>query len=232
MRYVGSKAKIWKHLGPVILKDRRPDQVYVEPFVGGGNSIAKVTGPRIGADSNKYMVALLTAIRDGWIPPKTFTREEYRDVRLNKEAHPPELVGFVGGPCSFGGKWFGGYARTTESHDHMGAGHRACLKMKDGLQGVQLHHCDYRDLEIPPNSLIYCDPPYAGTVKYANGFDHDAFWSWVREKSLYHTVFVSEYTAPDDFTCLMEIEHKTTLNQNKPSVRIERLFTAGPRSSS
>jgi len=41
----------------------------VEPFVGGGNVINRVTGPRIGIDVNAKMIALLDAIgnRD-WCP--------------------------------------------------------------------------------------------------------------------------------------------------------------------
>ena len=39
MKYLGSKNKIAKHLLPIILKDRKPEQYYVEPFMGGGNMI-------------------------------------------------------------------------------------------------------------------------------------------------------------------------------------------------
>lgn len=36
MKYVGSKNRHAKEILPIILKDRKPDQWYVEPFVGGG----------------------------------------------------------------------------------------------------------------------------------------------------------------------------------------------------
>lgn len=42
MKYLGSKNKIAKHLLPIILKDRKPEQYYVEPFMGGGNMIDKL----------------------------------------------------------------------------------------------------------------------------------------------------------------------------------------------
>ena len=35
MKYQGSKNKIAKHILPIILKNRTPDQYYVEPFMGG-----------------------------------------------------------------------------------------------------------------------------------------------------------------------------------------------------
>lgn len=48
MKYMGSKARHAKELLPIILKDRKPGQWYVEPFVGGANMIDKVDGNRIG----------------------------------------------------------------------------------------------------------------------------------------------------------------------------------------
>ena len=52
MKYMGSKARIAKYILPIILKDRKPDQWYVEPFVGGCNTIDKVEGLRLGSDAN------------------------------------------------------------------------------------------------------------------------------------------------------------------------------------
>ena len=44
MKYMGSKNRIAKHILPIILKDRKENQYYVEPFVGGANMIDKVQG--------------------------------------------------------------------------------------------------------------------------------------------------------------------------------------------
>ena len=62
MKYMGSKRRIAKEILPIILKDRQLNQWYVEPFVGGGNLIENVSGPCIGADNNKYIIALLTCV--------------------------------------------------------------------------------------------------------------------------------------------------------------------------
>ncbi len=71
------------------------------------------------------------------------------------------------------------------------------------LQGVRLVNKSYLELQIPDNSLIYCDPPYGATTKYKDNFDYAIFWSWCREKSKEgHTVFVSEYKAPEDLECV------------------------------
>ena len=66
MKYMGSKNRIAKHLLPIILKDRKEGQWFVEPFVGGANMIDKVTGNRIGADLNRYLISgCLTTVNKG-----------------------------------------------------------------------------------------------------------------------------------------------------------------------
>lgn len=64
MKYIGSKNKIAKYILPIMLKNRKPNQYWVEPFVGGGNMIDKVDGNRIGSDYNPYVIEALKLIRD------------------------------------------------------------------------------------------------------------------------------------------------------------------------
>ena len=78
MQYLGSKNKIAKHLLPIILKNRKPEQYYVEPFMGGGNMIDKVDGLRIGNDINYYLIEMWKSLQKGWIPPDVVTEEEYK----------------------------------------------------------------------------------------------------------------------------------------------------------
>lgn len=79
--------------------------------------------------------------------------------------------------------------------------HPACtlrrLSAIKGLPKVACHNLDYREVAIPENSVVYCDPPYEGCSGYDSPFDHDAFWEWVRTVNV--PVFVSSYTAPEDF---------------------------------
>lgn len=44
MKYMGSKRRVAKYILPIMLAERKPDQWWVEPFVGGGNMIDKVEG--------------------------------------------------------------------------------------------------------------------------------------------------------------------------------------------
>lgn len=68
MQYLGSKNRIAKHILPIILKDRKVDQWYVEPFVGGCNIIDKVKGFRLGNDSHYYLIELWKALQLGYPP--------------------------------------------------------------------------------------------------------------------------------------------------------------------
>lgn len=74
-----------------------------------------------------------------------------------------------------------------------------------GMPSLTLCSLPYDEIEIPDNSVIYCDPPYAGTKKYKNGrFDSAAFWRWAEEMPERNTVFVSEYSTMSDlFTSLI-----------------------------
>lgn len=228
MKYMGSKNRHAKDMLPIILKNRQPNQWYVEPFVGGFNMIDKVDGNRIANDSNFYLIELFKAVQNGWEPPDTVTDEEYSVIKRNKDLYPPYLVGFVGFGCSYSGKWFGGYAR---GNDAKGFPRNYALESKNNIlkqkiDGIIMSNKNYLELEIPENSIIYCDPPYADTTKYKDDFDHEVFWNWVREKDAEgHTVFVSEYNAPDDFECVWQKTVNNTLTKETGSKQgVERLF--------
>jgi DNA adenine methylase len=223
---MGSKNRISKDLLPIILKDKKEEQFYVEPFVGGANMIDKIGGNRIGADNNKYLISMWQELQKGWTPPTNISQEDYTNIRINKEKHPAHLVCFVGFLCAFGGKWFGGYAKNKKGDNYADRGSRVLTKQIKNLQDVKFINCSYKDLDIPNESIIYCDPPYAGTTKYKDGFNHEEFWEWCRDMTKTgHQVFISEYNAPNDFICVFEKEVKTVLNKNaQTDKRIEKLF--------
>jgi DNA adenine methylase len=201
---MGSKNRYAKELLSIILKNRKPEQWYVEPFVGAFNVIDKVSGSRIGNDENYYLIELFKAVQSGWCPPNSVSETEYKHVKDNKEKYPPHLVGFIGFGCSYAGKWFGGYARGNDNNgqkrNYCRESQKNILNQLQGIQGITIHNKSYLDLEIPPQSIIYCDPPYEKTTSYKSSFDSKTFWDWVRMKySQNHKVFISEYTAPNDF---------------------------------
>tara|TARA_R110002096_G_scaffold217142_1_gene405139 strand:- start:1202 stop:1930 length:729 start_codon:yes stop_codon:yes gene_type:complete len=239
MKYMGSKNRFAKELLPIILKDRTPNQWYIEPMVGGANMIDKVDGNRLGSDFNEYLTEMWSALINGWKPKEHYTKEEYIDIKNNKENYPKHLVGYVGFICSYSGKWFGGYANNYPESRRLKNGTlpnyqkeslNSLNKQIPKLISVQFTHSSYHNLEIPKNSIIYCDPPYEGTTKYKDGFIHTEFWEWCRNKVKEgHKVFISEYKAPKDFKCIWSKEASSQLSANGKiggnKISTEKLFT-------
>jgi len=234
MRYMGSKGRIAKHILPIILKDRKPDQCYVEPFCGGCNTLDKVTGNRIGADTMPEVIAMFKAMQQGWLPPKYVNEDQY--ILIRDKSKDLALRGYVGFGFSFGGKFFASQAR----HERIKGGYASLEKMNKQvyasfikqvplLQNVRFYLADYKSLRIPSASIIYCDPPYASTAGYKDksGFNHNEFYDWCRlQKAKGHTIFISEYYMPKDFKPVLSLAHKVHLNANVKSLpRIEKLFT-------
>ena len=187
MKYMGSKNRHAKELLPIILKDRKENQWYIEPFCGGCNMIDKVTGNRIANDINYYLIELLKSLSNGWIPPKEISLELYNNIKLNKDKYPPELVGFVGIPCSYAAKWFGGYCRGFDNkgnpRNYIMEAWNNVMNQAGKLKGVIFYNKNYDELRIPENSILYLDPPYFGTTQYKDKFDHNKFWDWCRTMS-------------------------------------------------
>jgi DNA adenine methylase len=103
---------------------------------------------------------------------------------------------------------------------------RNVLKQSVNIQGVEFVCKNYLELNIPENSLIYCDPPYKNTAGYKNEsvFNHLEFWQWCRDKAKAgHIVFVSEYNAPNDFECVWEGLLKNNMGNNSKDNK-EKLF--------
>jgi DNA adenine methylase len=237
MRYTGNKSRIAKYILPIILKDRKPNQWFVEPFVGGANITDKVEGFRLASDYNKHLIKFYKALQDGWTPPLRISKSQYEIIKQNQEQDSKMTV-WAGICCSYGGKWFGGYLSDYQESkrlkngklpNHQDEARRGLITQIPNLMSVHFIYSDYKDLDIPPNSIIYCDPPYEGTVKYKNGINHFEFWEWCRNKSKEgHIVFVSEYNAPIDFECVWEMELSNTLSKQNNFKSVEKLFKFSP----
>lgn len=227
MIYMGSKRRVRKEILKAVEPHREPGQTWVEPFVGGGNMIEAVEGPRIGADVNPNVIEALEIIRDqaDWLPKnnKEFTEDDYKKVKAGADCWFRSFAGFA---YSFGAKWLDSFCKNAKGDDYVARAYRSALKQQPLLQDVKLINCSYDRLVLPPNSLVYCDPPYAGTTKYkgVDDFDSAKFFGWCQQKVKEgHTVFVSEYSAP--FTEAWSKTIKTTLiSKEKPKDRIEKLF--------
>ena len=81
---------------------------------------------------------------------------------------------------------------------------------------------DYQAVEILPDSVVYCDPPYRNTKGYGVAFDFDRFDAWLRRTTF--PVYVSEYRMPADFVCIAEKAKTSTLGAHNNTKTVERLF--------
>lgn len=234
MRYIGGKSKLAKSISDVILENTTNRSTYYEPFMGGGAVLAKMAPnfERVYAgDNHPDLVEMWQAVLEGWEPPTKINELQYAQF---KKAETSPARGFVGFAGSFGGKWFGGYARGNtnkgEPRNYLAESARAIGRIKPALDGTQLtiNCCSYNEWEPEPGSVIYCDPPYADTQGYTTGqFDSATFWETMNEWSQESQVFVSEYIAPDDWTQIWSKDHRRSLalsDQGRPET-VERLFT-------
>ena len=202
MKYPGSKARFTKQLLAVVASARGDRTAYLEPFVGGGNSFAAVAPlfARSGCGDGQEDIALLwQAVAGGWLPPENVSEDEYAALR---HAEPSALRGFVGVGCSFAGKWFGGYARGNANNggprNYAAESRRALLRQQPAFAAAAvIRHCGFQDWNVSADMVVYCDPPYAGTLKYRTDVDHALFWrtaeQWAHQGA---AVLVSEQTAP------------------------------------
>jgi len=240
MRYVGGKVRISKwikdQLEPLVPKHLK----YLEPFMGGGAVLSKMAplfqkGCIFAGDAHEDLILMWKALQRGWIPPERVSRQEYEELRT---APPSALRGFVGFGSSFSGKWFGGYVdRAYDIHaDYMmppfsATARRAVLADVENFRDAELHCTSYSNWNPHEGVLVYCDPPYAGSLGYSgtDKFNHDEFWETMRKWSRQGaSVFVSEYRAPSDFVVFAERSRKVMLRATKgeeQEIRTERLFT-------
>ena len=244
MKYMGSKFRIAKYIVPMIQEEinRRGITEYYEPFVGGCNVIDKIQCEhKYGSDNNRYLIALLkhmqlsgnsTALYDA-VPRELYNQAKQCYINGTQEFSDWQL-GNIGFLASFNGKWFdGGYAKPgyeTTKHgkryrDYYQEAKRNLLHQMPNLMDVQFTYCDYKTID-PHGAVIYCDPPYQNTTKYAvaQEFDYGEFWGTMRCWSKDNVVFVSKEHAPDDIPCVWQRETSRSLNARGKSISTEKLY--------
>ena len=238
MVYQGSKNRLAKELTPIIQSYITDDtNGYLEPFVGGANMIDKIEcNNKFGCDIHEELIELLKYIQNtNNILPTTITEEEYNKVRLNKDKYEKWYVGFVGFCATFGAKYFGGYARGFKNdkitpRDMAVEGIKNIEKQRKNLQNIKFKCCSYDEINKNiKDFVIYCDPPYKGTLKYTTDFDYDKFYKWCKEMSKNNIILISEYWMPEEFECIWEKKTTVRIDSNKKSKdkkmeRTEKLF--------
>ena len=99
------------------------------------------------------------------------------------------------------------------------------LQRLERLERLEISGCDYRDVSIPADAVIYCDIPYdCSSDNYGVSFDRAAFFDWADSQSA--PVIISEYNISDDrFTVLAETTKRQLAAGAKHQKRVvERLY--------
>ena len=236
MKYVGSKNRLSKQLAPIIQSYvDKGCNAYIEPFVGGANMIDKINHPhKYGYDSHKHLIALLKQAQTNTsVFPKSIDKQTYQYVkeRINDNSFPDWFVGLVGFCASYNGKWFGGYANGVKTkigtvRNYTDEAITNLIKQAPNLVGINFAYCDFRNILIDElgGNVIYCDPPYRGTTKYATDtFPYDEYYNWCRKLSKGNIVLCSEYWMPDNFEIVWEGQLTCTLDKSSRTKKVERL---------
>lgn len=194
---------------------------------------------KIASDINPYTIAFLQKIqKEGceWLPKnnKEFTEEDYQYMKTHKEEFDNAILGFVGYSVSFGGCWFQGYSKSKnnkgEWRDHINEAYKNACKQAEKIKDVKFVCCSYDELDIPENSVIYCDIPYQNSHKYEaikEKFNYEKFYKWCKDMTNKgHKVYISEYSMPSEFKCVWEKEHKVQICKDSNNIKsVERLYT-------
>ena len=221
MRYFGGKVRISKGLSTFLNSQLKEEQPFVDLFCGSCNIISKIGDNRlrIANDKHYYLIEMWKALQDGWVMPSNITEEEYQYIKNNKN-EKPYLTGFVGFGCSFAGKWFGGYCRDNTNRNYCLNAKNSNLKILKNLKDVVFYNKDYREIELPINSLIYCDIPYKNTTQYDKNevgiFNHEEFYQWVKENSDKYEIYISEYkeNVPIGFEIVWEMPSRKDIRDS------------------
>lgn len=237
MRYLGGKTRLAKEICAAILNDTDARDTYIEPFIGGGSVFAEMNQHFDivrGGDAQEDLALLWRGLISGsFTPPEELTEDEWRDLR---DSLPSALRGFAGYGCSFGGRFFEGYARNKMGTNYAAQSARSLrkdlAKITPGKTAV--FESDYRDWNPGRGDVVYCDPPYRHTKHYVSKrsglehFDHDEFWEVMREwRSRGVLVYVSEFSAPDDWEVVWEKKRKVGVGTESGASyteKVDKLF--------
>jgi DNA adenine methylase len=200
VRYVGGKKKIANYMVDVIDQFRKPGQWVWEPFCGGLGVTGALSkhGPVWATDACAPLIQLYQSVRQGWVPPSELSKEQWLAAKSLPDSDP--MKAFCGFGCSYRGVWFSGYAGGyVGPSSRFGALAASEVVRKDAVVPAAVDLVDFLSVEPEPQDFVlYCDPPYRGTVGYdaVGGFDHDLFEWRVAQWSAHVDVFVSEYAFP------------------------------------
>lgn len=240
MKYLGSKSKYAKYIVPILQRtiDENNVKMYIEPFCGGCNIIDKIKcDSKFTYDQSDTLIALLQAAATNFdtIPLSCDLEMWKKGKGWVKDGIMPEdmtmteigATEWLGSFCA--GGFPRGMAKDTPTRHYYQEAYNNLKKQSPNLKGIEFKCQPYWELsQNLSNAVIYCDPPYEGTIGYnyknKSTMNYTNFWNWIRLISQNNYVFVSEQHAPDDFEIIWEKEVKRTTNKDNNYKATEKLF--------
>lgn len=162
MRYQGGKHRAGRRIVDLIVEDQggKIDH-WVEPFLGGANVACRVPEgvPRMLSDSNKYIARMWGEASRGWVPRRAeLTEDAYRyyAALVRRDTVPVDEWALAGllGCCTFGGKFYGGWARDNRGDDYITPMVNNLSNQGDKLQGATILHAQFQNVSASPGGCI------------------------------------------------------------------------------
>lgn len=217
MVYLGSKNKIAKYIVPILqnIIDKNKYELYIEPFVGGGNIIDKINCfSKLGYDINEDLITLHRAVQNY---TKDFAYDFYWKLcdELNKQENKEQnkkqwlfyknqtsssvIKAFYGFIASYNGRYFDSFVLTNNGRNYIKERFSNLIKQSQSelYRKVIFTSTDYKQLVKTHlsscHALWYCDVPYHGTKDYGTNFNFDEFEQWCEKiSSNNNTIIISE----------------------------------------
>ena len=243
--YHGGKQRIGKEIANVIVQESlsiSDDENftikgYCEPFCGMLGVYKHI--PELfedeelklkykAGDINKSVIMMWIAAQQGWTPPTSITEKKYLKL---KNGNDSAEKGFVGHQYSYGGEFFKAFCKKYGKISDFPKAVQNVKNIAKKLEDVKFSYGSYKQYSKLKNHIIYCDPPYNNSKQdYVSEFNSENFYNWCRKMSENNIIFISEYSAPKDFTKIWSKTTKLTgknikKKHNKNHIkRIEKLF--------
>jgi DNA adenine methylase len=228
MAYLGGKSKSAEHILEVLNNPVFDSYDYIEPFCGYCHILRRVINKKSYriSDNNKLLVVLLKHIQNTKGEHPVISESEYKELRANPEKDLLK-ASYAAFCYSYNGKYFGGYVNKYGKREYPKERKRYYDQLHDtkSFNKAIIKYTDYSHYKDVKGKLIYCDPPYEGTTEYHASFDSSKFWNIIRSLSKDNYVFVSEYKAPNDFTCISQKMKRNSIDgRGATRKRVEKLF--------
>jgi len=233
MAYLGGKAKSAEHILEVLNDPVFDSYDYIEPFCGYCHILRRVINKKsytIG-DNNNLLITLLKHAQATRGKHPVITQAEYTVLHKNPDKNPLRAA-YAAFCYSYNGKFFGGYVNKYGTREYPKERKRYYDQLHENksFKDAIIKNADYSSYKNVKGKLIYCDPPYEGTTEYHTVFNSSKFWDVIRTLSKNNYVFVSEYTAPPDFSCLTQkVKRNSIAGKGATRKRVEKLFVHSSR---